>query len=89
MLADGTIVNADINASAAIDKTKISGTAVTLSDSATVTNAMLVNKTITINGTAVALGASTTIAAGAKTFYNNTGTLPTTGMVAGDIYIQY
>jgi hypothetical protein len=89
MIADGTIVNADINASAAIDKTKISGTAVTLSDSATVTNAMLVNKTITINGTAVALGASTTIAAGAKTFYNNTGTLPTTGMVAGDIYIQY
>jgi len=89
MIADGTIVNADISASAAIDKTKISGTAVTLSDSATVTNAMLVNKTITINGTAVALGASTTIAAGAKTFYNNTGTLPTTGMVAGDIYIQY
>ena len=89
MIADGTIVNADINASAAIDKTKISGTAVTLSDSATVTNAMLVNKTITINGTAVALGASTTIAAGAKTFYNNTGTVPTTGMVAGDIYIQY
>jgi len=89
MIADGTIVNADINASAAIDKTKISGTAVTLSDSSTVTNAMLVNKTITINGTAVALGASTTIAAGAKTFYNNTGTLPTTGMVAGDIYIQY
>ena len=89
MIADGTIVNADINASAAIDKTKISGTAVTLSDSSTVTNAMLVNKTITINGTAVALGASTTIAAGAKTFYNNTGTVPTTGMVAGDIYIQY
>lgn len=89
MIADGTIVNADINASAAIDKTKISGTAVTLSDSSTVTNAMLVNKTITINGTAVALGASTTIAAGAKTFYNNTGTVPTTGMVAGDIYIHY
>ena len=98
MIADGTIVNADINASAAIDKTKISGTAVTLSDSATVTNAMLAgsiansklaNSSITINGTAVALGGSTTISAGAKTFYNNTGTLPTTGMVAGDIYIQY
>jgi hypothetical protein len=98
MIADGTIVNSDINASAAIDKSKISGTAVTLLDSATVTNTMLAgsiannklaNSSITINGTSVALGGSTTISAGAKTFYNNTGTLPTTGMVAGDIYIQY
>ena len=40
-IADGTIVNADINASAAITKTKISGTAVTLADTATVTNTML------------------------------------------------
>jgi len=31
-IADGTIVNADINASAAIDKTKISGTAITAAD---------------------------------------------------------
>jgi hypothetical protein len=98
MIADGTIVNSDINASAAIDKSKISGTAVTLLDSATVTNTMLAgsiannklaNSSITINGATIALGGSTTISAGAKTFYNNTGTLPTTGMVAGDIYIQY
>jgi hypothetical protein len=88
-IADGTIVNTDISASAAIDKTKISGTAVTLADTASVTNSMLVNPSITINGTSVALGTSTTISGGAKTFYNNTGTLPTTGMVAGDIYIQY
>lgn len=54
-----------------------------------ITNAKLANPSITINGTAVALGTSTTISGGAKTFYNNTGTLPTTGMVAGDIYIQY
>ena len=89
MIADGTILNADINASAAIAKTKISGTAVTLSDTATITNSMLVNPSITINGTAVSLGTSTTISGGAKTFYNNTGTVPVTGMVAGDIYIQY
>jgi len=98
MIADGTIVNADINVSAAIDKSKISGTAVTLLDSATVTNTMLAgsiannklaNSSITINGTSVALGGTTTISGGAKTFYNNTGTLPVTGMVAGDIYIQY
>ena len=89
MIADGTIVNLDIAADAAILKTKIAGTAVTLADTASVTNSMLVNPSITINGTAVALGTSTTISGGAKTFYNNTGTLPTTGMVAGDIYIQY
>jgi len=98
MIANGTITNFDISPTAAIDNTKIAGTAVVRTDTATVTNTMLagsiansklVNSSITINGTAVALGASTTISAGAKTFYNNTGTLPTTGMVAGDIYIQY
>ncbi len=41
MIANGTIVNADINSSAAIDKTKISGTAITAGDTATVTNTML------------------------------------------------
>ena len=88
-IVDGAIVNADINASAAIDKTKISGTAVTLSDTGSVTNVMIANNWIGINGQLVSLGAITTIPVGAKTFYNNTGTLPNTGMVAGDIYIQY
>jgi hypothetical protein len=46
MIANGTIVNADINASAAIDKTKISGTAVTLSDVGTVTGTMIASDTI-------------------------------------------
>lgn len=40
-IATGSIVNADINASAAIDKTKISGTAITAADTGTVTNTML------------------------------------------------
>lgn len=40
-IVDGAIVNADINASAAIDKTKINGTAVTVADTGTVTNTML------------------------------------------------
>ncbi len=35
------IVNADVNASAAIDKTKIAGTAITAADTGTVTNTML------------------------------------------------
>ena len=88
-IADGTIVNTDISASAAIDKTKISGTAVTLSDSGTVSNTMIANSYIVINGTPVSLGSSTTVSSGAKTFYNNTGILPTSGMTAGDVYIQY
>jgi hypothetical protein len=46
MIVDGTIVNADINASAAIDKTKISGTAITAADSGTVTSTMIANGTI-------------------------------------------
>jgi hypothetical protein len=46
MIANGTIVNADINSAAAIDKTKISGTAVTLADTGTVTGTMIANDTI-------------------------------------------
>jgi hypothetical protein len=46
MLLDGTILNADINASAAIDKTKISGTAVTVGDTGTVTSTMIADGTI-------------------------------------------
>jgi hypothetical protein len=45
-IATGVIVNADINASAAIDKTKISGTAVTLADSGTITSTMIADNTI-------------------------------------------
>lgn len=46
MIADGTIVNADISASAAIDKTKISGTAITAADTGTVTSTMIADETI-------------------------------------------
>jgi hypothetical protein len=40
-IAEGTIINADINGAADIAKTKIAGTAVTLADTGSVTNAML------------------------------------------------
>lgn len=56
-IVDGTIVNGDISATANIAKTKISGTAVTLSDSATVTNAMLAGS---IAGSKLASGAALT-----------------------------
>jgi hypothetical protein len=48
-ILDGTIVNGDINAAAAIDKTKISGTAVTVADTGTVTSTMIADGTI-VNG---------------------------------------
>lgn len=67
MIANGTIVDNDISASAEIAATKISGTAVTQADTGTVTSAMILDGTITnsdinasaniaptkINGTAV------------------------------------
>jgi hypothetical protein len=45
-ILDGTIVNADINSAAEIDKTKISGTAVTVADTGTVTSAMIADGAI-------------------------------------------
>lgn len=44
---NGGITNANISASAAIDKTKISGTAVTLADTQTLTNKTLTSPSIT------------------------------------------
>ena len=46
MIANDTIVDADINSAAAIAKTKISGTAITAADSGTVTSTMIANDTI-------------------------------------------
>jgi hypothetical protein len=46
MIENGTIVDGDISASAAIGASKISGTAVTQADSGTVTSTMIANDTI-------------------------------------------
>ena len=46
VIGTGAIVNADVNAAAAIDKTKISGTAITAGDTGTVTSTMIANDTI-------------------------------------------
>ena len=81
MIANGTILDADINSAAAIDKTKISGTAITAADTTTVTNTMLAgsianakltNSAITVNGTAISLGASGTVTAAAGTLTGTT-----------------
>jgi hypothetical protein len=58
-LPAGTIDNADINASAAIEKTKISGTAITAADTGTVTSSMIADGTIVnadINASAAIAG---------------------------------
>ena len=56
-IAAGTIVDGDINASAGIDKTKIAGTAVTLTDTGTIATAMIADSAVTsdkiANGTIV------------------------------------
>ena len=78
VIGTGAIVNADINASAAIDKTKISGTAITAADSGTVTSAMIANATI------VDADVSAT-AAIAKTKLDLGGTITSADLVDGTI----
>ena len=47
MILDGTILNADINATAAIAATKIAGTAVTQADTGTIATGMLADSSVT------------------------------------------
>jgi hypothetical protein len=78
VIGTGAIVNADINASAAIDKTKISGTAITAADSGTVTSTMIAD------GTIVNADVSAT-AAIAKTKLDLGGTITSADLVDGTI----
>jgi hypothetical protein len=77
-IATGAIVNADVNASAAIAKTKIDGTAVTLADSGTVTSTMIANDTI-VDADISATAAIT------KTKLNLGGTITSADLVDGTI----
>jgi len=77
-IATGSIVNADINASAAIDKTKISGTAITAGDTGTVTSTIIANDTI-VNADI------NTNAAIAKTKLDLGGTITSADLVDGTI----
>lgn len=64
------IVNADVASAAAIDKTKISGTAITAADSGTVTSAMIADGTIVnadINASAAIAGTKITPNFGSQT----------------------
>jgi hypothetical protein len=96
LILDGTIVNGDINASAAIDKTKISGTAITAGDTGTVTSTMILDGTILdadINASAAIAqskvsGLTTDLAAKApldSPTFTGTVTLPTGTVTSGMI----
>ena len=78
VIGTGVIVNADVNASAAIAATKIAGTAVTQADSGTVTSAMIANGTIV--DADIASGAAIT-----KTKLNLGGTITSADLVDGTI----
>jgi hypothetical protein len=78
VIGTGAIVNADINASAAIDKTKISGTAITAGDTGTVTSTMIADGTI-VNAD---INASAAIA---KTKLDLGGTITSADLVDGTI----
>ena len=78
VIGTGAIVNADINASAAIDKTKISGTAITAGDTGTVTSTMIADATI-VNADVSATAAI------AKTKLDLGGTITSADLVDGTI----
>jgi hypothetical protein len=92
MIADGAIVNADINVSAAIDKTKISGTAITAGDTGTVTSAMIADATI-VNGdistsAAIAHSKLANATAGQLLLGTTTTGVVTATTVSGDVTID-
>lgn len=90
-IGSGVIVNADINASAAIDKTKISGTAITAADTGTVTSAMIADGTIVNadinNSAAISLSKLASGTAGQVVVANASG-VPTFQTLSGDITVD-
>ena len=85
MIANGTIVNADINASAAIDKTKISGTAVTVADTGTVTSTMILDGTILNADINASAAIDKTKISGTAITAADTGTVTSTMILDGTI----
>ena len=92
MIADGTIVNADINVSAAIDKTKISGTAITAGDTGTVTSTMIADGTIVdadVNASAALAHSKLANATAGQVLLGTTTTgVVTATTISGDITID-
>jgi hypothetical protein len=87
MIANGTIVDADINASAAIAKTKISGTAITAGDTGTVTSTMIADGTIVNADINTSAAIAATKISGTAVTQADTGTVTST-MIANDTIVD-
>ena len=89
-ISSGVIVNADINASAAIDKTKISGTAITAADTGTVTSTMIADGTIVnadINNSAAIALSKLASGTSAQVIIANSSGVPTYTTLSGDVTV--
>ena len=87
VIGTGVIVNADINASAAIDKTKISGTAVTVADTGSITSTMILDGTILNADINSAAAIDKTKISGTAVTAADTGTVTST-MIANDTIVN-
>ena len=85
MIATGTIQNVDINDSAGIEKTKISGTAITAADTGTVTSTMIANGTIVNADINSSAAIDATKIAGTAVTQTDTGTVTSTMIANGTI----
>ena len=86
-----SIVNADISTSAAIDKTKISGTAITAADNGTVTSTMIADGTIVnadINNSAAIALSKLASGTSAQVIVADGSGVPTYRTLSGDITIS-
>jgi hypothetical protein len=86
-IGTGVIVNADVNAAAAIDKTKISGTAVTVADTGTVTSTMILDGTILNADINASAAIDKTKISGTAITAGDTGTVTST-MIANDTIVN-
>lgn len=84
-IADGTIVDADINASAAIAKTKIAGVAITTADTGTVTSAIIADGTIVDGDINAAAAIAKTKISGTAITAADAGTVTSTMIADGTI----
>jgi len=85
MIANNTIVDADINTAAAIAKTKIAGTAITAADTGTVTSTMILDGTILNADINAAAAIAATKVAGTAVTQADTGTVTSTMIADGTI----
>jgi hypothetical protein len=82
-----TLTVVDPTADRTITLPNVTGTVITTGDSGTVTNAMLENSSITINGTPTALGGSINITAGVSSVSGTTGQIAVSS-TTGDIVLS-